>query len=289
MRGRNHKDTMATIDPVRTSLGAQTANQSSGGSLTNATDGMGKDQFLQLLTAQLQNQDPLDPQKNHEFVAQLAQFSALEQQISVNENLQMMMLSQSSMANGQLSQLIGKEIVAQGDGINIDGGDAQPFNFELANPAAKVEITVYNQAGQAVATHSYTNVKAGFKSLEWPGYGSDGKHLPDGRYRFEVSATDARGNPVSANAMTRGVVSAVTFERGYPELIVGAARVLPGEIIQIVDVPATGASGSSPTPTPSPIPTKSPIYFTPEMATQSAQMVKENRQKLANQLDWLKL
>ena len=71
---------------------------------------LGKDDFLSLLVAQLQHQDPLNPAEGTEFTAQLAQFSSLEQLSNINDNLENMELFQTSMTNSQAVSYIGKEI-----------------------------------------------------------------------------------------------------------------------------------------------------------------------------------
>ena len=83
---------------------------------TNESSQLGKDEFLNLLCAQLANQDPLDPMDNTEFISQMAQFSALEQQTNLNDNFQQF-LSGNSIS--QYSSLVGKEVTAlneSGDG-----------------------------------------------------------------------------------------------------------------------------------------------------------------------------
>ena len=74
---------------------------------------MDKDDFLNLLITQLQNQDPLNPTDSTEFTAQLAQFSSLEQLNNVNQNLQTLQLYQASINNAQTVSFIGKEVTAE--------------------------------------------------------------------------------------------------------------------------------------------------------------------------------
>lgn len=214
--------------------------------LTSAQNGMGRDEFLKLLTTQIENQDPLDPLKNHEFVAQLAQFSALEQQIITNDSLSQIQMSQMSLSNAQLTGMIGKEIVARGDAVRIAGGDAQSIGVMLPGPATNVEITVSDENGNAVATLSRDRLQGGYQEVEWNGVGADGRPLPDGRYRVSISAVDSAGNPMTVDSMTRGIVEAVTFESGMAELIVGNARIVPGDVLSIHDV----VSATPPPPPP---------------------------------------
>ena len=72
-----------SVDPVSGSSGAATGTQPPVGK----TDDIGKDAFLSLLVTQLQNQDPLEPQDNSEFLAQLAQFTSLESLQQIKDDM----------------------------------------------------------------------------------------------------------------------------------------------------------------------------------------------------------
>lgn len=231
---------MTSINPKLAGLGL-TQPKRSEPSLDASNKSMGKEQFLQLLTAQLQHQDPLEPQKNHEFVAQLAQFSGLEQQISVNKNLEALMASQTSMANAQLSGLIGKEIISRGGQVQVEPGKAQPFNFDLSDHAKDVRITIFDAKNQAVATRELGALRAGPHQIKWNGQNNQKIALKPGTYRFEVKAVDAKDNAIKSTSQGHGVVSGVTFEKGFPELVVGDGKVLPADIVRIVQQP--GATG----------------------------------------------
>ncbi len=220
-----------SIDSIR-GLGTSGITNASS-PLTDANSGMGRDDFLKLLTHQIKSQDPLDPLKNHEFVAQLAQFSSLEQQIVTNENLSMVQVAQMSLANGQLTNLIGKDVVARGDGVNIVAGSPEPIGVELDGPANTLTINIKNSLGQVVRSIDQVNVQAGNQTFAWDGKSSDGVDLPDGKYTVSVQGEDANGDPVSASPLSRGTVTGVSFENGYPELILGDARILPSDIISI--------------------------------------------------------
>lgn len=229
---------MPPVDPTTLSSSAPTPSTKKDkgeGSLTGAAQTMGKDQFLRLLTAQLKNQDPLEPQKNHEFVAQLAQFSGLEQQISANDNLKAMLASQNTMLSGQLSGMIGKQVVSRGDSLTISDGAAQNIDFDLGGAAETVVLTIRNAAGQTVATQKLSSMASGSHSIAWNHRDAEGKTLPDGRYSYSIKATDQSGKSVAADSKTQGVVSGISFNKGKPELIVGKARIQPDQILKILD------------------------------------------------------
>jgi flagellar basal-body rod modification protein FlgD len=80
---------ISQLNPIYSPMQSLAASETNGTKTDNLTV-TGKDEFLKLLVAQLQNQDPLSPLKNEEFVSQLATFSSLEQLISINENIKKM-------------------------------------------------------------------------------------------------------------------------------------------------------------------------------------------------------
>jgi flagellar basal-body rod modification protein FlgD len=222
----------------------------SGSGLTDATtETMGRDEFLKLLMAQLEHQDPMNPVENHEFVAQLATFSGLEQQILANQRLQELQLAQMSASNAQLAGFIGKEITAGGEQISLDGTKVSPIGIQLDAPAETVTITVRDAGGKIVYSGERTNLGTGSHQITWPGTDTDGNPLRAGVYDVEVSASDADGNPVGASAVVAGIVTGVTFENGYPELLVGDLRVQPAQILSI-----GGGDGSSAPTSPQPEP-----------------------------------
>lgn len=100
-----------TVDGVTYNADAYEASQPKE---TKKNDDLGKEAFLQLLVTQLQNQDPLDPQDNSSYIAELAQFSALEQMTNVATNLKdlgkIVGNIDTSVLVGQLSSMIGKQI-----------------------------------------------------------------------------------------------------------------------------------------------------------------------------------
>lgn len=231
------------IDPTSVGLGLGGVERESSNDALVDSKQMGRDEFLTLLTAQIEQQDPLNPPSNHEFVAQLAQFSALEQQVQTNEKLDHVRNSQQSMANGQLSSLIGKEIKTTGTSMVIDGGVVPELNFELGSDASEVTVTIVDENGQAVDAVPLAGLRAGKHNIDWDGIDPDGVKVPDGRYTLEIEAIDASGNTVSARSLSSGKVLGVTFQNGYPELILDSGRILPSEIISI-----TSSGDSTPTP-----------------------------------------
>ncbi len=120
-------------------------------------DILGKDDFLKLLTSQLKYQNPLEPMNDQEFVAQMTQFSSLEQLQNMNstlsQNAQWNMLLSQTINNTMATSLIGKEITADSNAIGISGGDGADISFQSADFALTGTITIYDEKGNVVRTH----------------------------------------------------------------------------------------------------------------------------------------
>jgi len=203
-------------------------------SLVGDNNDLGKDEFLKLLVAQLGNQDPLNPMDDKEFIAQLAQFSSLEQQISANKNLEMLAIGQTALANSQITDLIGKKVRVQTTSMEIDkDGEAPDFNFELRGNAASIEIKVYSDTGDLVRTIDVGSRQAGKHNVEWDGLDNEGNPVTPGEYHIKVEAVDEMDEAVSVTTESYGTVTGVSFDKGYAELLVGDIRVRPGDVLEI--------------------------------------------------------
>ena len=180
---------------------------------TKNKDDIGKDEFLLLLVEQLKHQDPLEPMDGTDFTAQLAQFSSLEQQTAMNDNL--MLLQDYSATLNRLSALdmIGKKVEYDGSGsgsININGdGQPIPLDFELADGAHKVVVDIYNSAGGRVETLELGAFDLGLQSYNWNGKDIDGNSFPAGNYSFNVTARDELGQLIDTTVNGKGEVQGI--------------------------------------------------------------------------------
>ncbi len=180
---------------------------------------MGQDAFLKLLVAQLKYQDPLKPQDGSAFVAELAQFSNLEQTMGINDRLDMLALQNRGQANTEVVALVGKQATVRGNMVTSDGtGIGTPMAFNLASAADKVSVTIRDQAGQVVRTIDVGAKNGGNVQLMWDGRNDAGIVQPAGTYSVNVTAKDAGDNPVGVTQETKGIVTAVSFDKGYPVL-----------------------------------------------------------------------
>jgi flagellar basal-body rod modification protein FlgD len=221
-------------------MGIESIDSSSASALMGQTKALDRDDFLNLLIAQLQNQDPLNPTDSTEFTSQLAQFSSLEQLGNINSNLESLQLYQSSINNSQAVGFIGKEIVAKGDTVLLENGKAAECQADLPTDASGVLVSIYTNTGEFVKSFEIGPLPAGRQTFAWDGTGQDGKPVPDGAYRFEMLATDVDGNQIDATLLTHGTVTGVGFKDNTAFLSTASGQVALGNVVD-VSVPEPAA------------------------------------------------
>lgn len=177
---------------------------------------LGKDAFLKLLVAQMQNQDPLNPQSNEDFVAQLSQFTQVEQLMDLSTQFDGMYLAMNSVNNTSMTQLLGKNVVALGDNFYYSGEGDVELHYDSIEDASTSQMTVFNEAGSVVYSGSVGAIKEGENSFTFDGEGLNGKPLPDGTYRFSITASDSSGETVEITELMVGMIDGMSYETGVP-------------------------------------------------------------------------
>ncbi|MGF6666919.1 MULTISPECIES: flagellar hook assembly protein FlgD [Pseudomonas] len=191
---------------------------------TNSATGkqaLGKDAFLQLLVTQLKNQNPLDPQDNSEFVAQLAQFSSLEGITTLNTTVSGIAGNYNSSQALQASSLVGRSVIAQTDKAVVD--TSKSFNGSVVVPASgAVSVTIKDTDGKVVRTIDMGTQKAGNASFIWDGKDASGAVAAAGTYTFTASAT-YDGKATSLITYLPATVNSVTISQTGGELMLNLA------------------------------------------------------------------
>lgn len=198
----------------------------------SAQQPLGKEDFLQLLVAQLSAQDPLNPMDSREFSAQLAQFSALEQMTNINNTLEDLVTAQLAMGNSSMISLIGKQVDIPGNSFQHSQGEPTALTYTLSGEATSTKIEVYNAAGTLVNTINGGGA-AGSNLANWNGLDSEGKPAGSGLYTFKVQANDAAGNIVTATTFTTGLVTDVLFEQGGAFAVVNGQKIAAAQITRV--------------------------------------------------------
>jgi flagellar basal-body rod modification protein FlgD len=180
------------------------------------------DTFLQLLTTQLRNQNPLDPLDTNQFTQQLVQFTSVEQQLKTNEFLEAMMTASQGASNAQAVSYVGKVVTASGNKAELVNGQAQ-WHFAVDQPA-NIIATVRDMDGNVVYTKT-GSVEQGESVFTWDGVGTDGRKRPDSSFSITIEARNEDGQLIDVATEMTGEVTGVDFSGSEPVLIVGTARV----------------------------------------------------------------
>ena len=189
--------------------------------------------FLQLLTTQLQNQDPLSPLDTDQFTQQLVEFASVEQQVNMNTNLQTLISMQQTTQATSALQLVGSTVTIAGNAATLANATSTPASWSLnASGPATANVTITSQAGTTVYTGTMS-LNAGLNTYNWNGQGSNGQVWPDGTYTLTVNATGATGLPVTVSTQVQGVVSGVNINQNPPTLTVSGQSVPMSQIQSI--------------------------------------------------------
>ncbi|UVM51938.1 MULTISPECIES: flagellar hook assembly protein FlgD [unclassified Pseudomonas] len=203
--------TSSTTDSLSSATSSATGNQA-----------LGKDAFLQLLVTQLKNQNPLDPQDNTAFVAQLAQFSSLEGITTLNDTVTSLASSYSSSQALQASSLVGRSVIAQTDTAVVDTSKSLTGTVVVPSSVSGVTIKINNADGETVRTLDLGSQSAGNSSFTWDGKDDAGAVATAGTYTFSATST-IDNTSTSLITYLPATVNSVTISQTGGELMLNLA------------------------------------------------------------------
>jgi flagellar basal-body rod modification protein FlgD len=187
--------------------------------------------FLQLLTTQLQNQNPLDPLDTNQFTAQLVQFAGVEQQLQMNSQLSTLVsLQQTAQSTAALS-FVGKTVGVDGSTAQLSNGQAL-WSFSVPKPAS-ANVVIKSSTGQTVYSGSYT-LQSGTQQFAWDGRDNNGALQPDGAYTLSITAVDATGQSVAISTEIDGTVDSVDLTQNPPLLSIGGQNFTLSQVKRVL-------------------------------------------------------
>lgn len=169
-----------------------------------------QDRFLKLLVTQMKNQDPMNPLDNAQVTSQFAQLSTVSGINKLNDTMASMMAGYQANQTLQAVSMIGHGVLSAGSNIDLVKSSAL-MGVELADSATKVSVTIRDASGKEVRKLELGAQKAGSLPLTWDGKAEDGSTVADGRYTFEVAATNNDAK-VTATALQFGLVDTVSTD-----------------------------------------------------------------------------
>ena len=181
---------------------------------------LGKNEFLKLMIAQLEHQDPLSPQDGGEFVAQLAQFSSVEGIEKLNSSVSSAVSSFQSSQALQATSMIGRSVRIESSSALLDSSGTIAGSYDLPSNSQKVEIEISNSNGELVRKIYVPPQPKGTFSFEWDGLKDDGSAAEQGNYQIDVQASIA-GENYELRTYMDGNVDSVTMQGNTLALNVG--------------------------------------------------------------------
>ncbi|MFM2042810.1 MAG: putative basal-body rod modification protein FlgD [Pseudomonadota bacterium] len=193
--------------------GATEAGAAGGNSAAQVRLASDTQSFLKLLTAQLTNQDPLSPVDPTQFVAQLAQFSTVEQAVESNTRLGEVLSQLRASGDRMDLAYLGREVEVESDRITLSAEGATQARYTVPEGADRVTLRILDADGTVVRTLP-AGTAPGPRDLIWDGRGDGGGPLAPGSYRVEVAAQDSAGKALAAPVTITDRVARIRREDG---------------------------------------------------------------------------
>jgi len=203
---------------------------------------LNKEDFMMLLVAELQNQNPLEPKSNQEMGSSLAQFSQLDQLESMNQNIAKMARAKDPSNKLYSASLIGKNVKTESVNIHHEKGDLQDLSFSVNEMPDKAEIKIYDNSGNEVRNINLDNLNTGVNYYKWDGKSANGDYLPSGVYTYEVKASNIHGASIKVERGVSGLVSSVEYSDDKVALILNNGNKVKLEDVKYVNSSYKGAS-----------------------------------------------
>lgn len=204
---------------------------------TGSMQQLGRDDFLQLLVTKLKYQDPMNPMEDSAFIAQLAQFSTLEQMYNISSGIETSnkwdFLQMQSLNNVLASGLIGKEVKASYSGVFVDIGEPASIWYTADEAATEIKFTITDSEGNVIANLVQENTETGAGSIEWDGKDLRGNQVEEGYYNVSVTATGLSGSSFKPSLALIGMVDSIVYRDGAAFIRINGAEIPLGDITAV--------------------------------------------------------
>ena len=188
--------------------------------------------FMNLLVAQIRNQDPLSPMDNSEFTSQITQFTMLDRLEGMNALLEENLYVGQSINNTGMLALVGRQVTVEGNAVSLSEGVASETMLATSLPGvATIEVT--DSSGHVVRTYT-EDVDVGLTGVTWDGKLDDGEVAPDGDYTVAVSVMNKNGeNEVPFTTLMTGPVEGMRYENNVAVVLLGGREFYVTDIYKV--------------------------------------------------------
>jgi len=225
---------MNDINNISNSLASITGGGNQQQNSTQTGD-LGATDFLELLVTQMQNQNPLEPQANGEFLSQLAQFGTVEGANNLNSSFSSLSSALQSNQALQASSLVGRDVLVASSTANLSSGGSVKGAIDLPTSASGVSVSVLNQQGELVKRISLGTQPEGLAEFTWDGRSDNGDVQPAGNYVLRAEAAE-NGTTRSFNTLISANVDSVGIGSNVNDItlnVAGVGQLSLGDVRQI--------------------------------------------------------
>lgn len=196
----------ALTTAIQSTTSTPTSNSSSSGSSqsTSQLNAFNEQDFMKMLTAQLQHQDPTHPMNEQQLASEMAQFSTATGVDTLNSNVSQLIAGQKADSLAKASSLIGKQVMTSGDALVANNQGQAQGAFNLSGAASDVKINVLDSSGKTVGYMDLGSQSAGTHTFNWD------KGSPNQAYQFSIQAANSQGTAVPSTTASLYKVNGVS-------------------------------------------------------------------------------
>lgn len=196
---------------------------------------LGKNEFMELMIAQLENQSPLDPQDNGAFISQLAEFSALEETQQLNSTVNSFATQYQSTQALQASAMVGRTVLVPGAEAPLAPDGSLSGVVELPESTGSLSVSIFNASGELVNRWDLGQQVAGSVPFTWDGTNADGELMPYDQYSIKAEASSSSGSKQVSTLLSSNVNSVSIAQSGAITLNLHGMGAIPLESIREIN------------------------------------------------------
>lgn len=196
---------------------------------------LGQEDFLKLMTTQLQNQDPFKPMENGEFLGQIAQFGMVNGIQDLQKSFSSLGSSLVSNQALQASSLVGRTVLVEGEGVHLSQSQSVSGILELPTSANSVVVEIKDEAGQVINQVNLGQQKAGSLQFTWDGTNANGERVTSGMYSMRAIAATG-DEQTGLDVLHYADVESVTLAKGDNGITLNLSGIGPRQLSDIREI-----------------------------------------------------
>ncbi len=202
---------------------------------TSGSNELGKNEFMKLMIAQLENQNPLDPQDNGAFISQLAEFSSLQEMQGISASVNNFTNQFRSSQALQASAMVGRSVLVPASSSPLSPGGTISGMVDLKSSTGSLNISIFNGSGELVNQFNLGQQAAGTVPFVWDGTNSKGEQMPFDTYKIKAQATQNGTSTQLSTLLSANVNSVSIGQKGGISLNLSGMGTMPLEQVREIN------------------------------------------------------